>query len=117
MVLSRLTCSKFLFAALWHSRVLHLFTTRTMTGVWLYDVDMRLRPSRSRAGFVSRGGRVRCASIWLTDAWTWELQALVRGTNGFVWYPPPSWDPPPPPLCMNSFSAIRKNTLCRAREP
>jgi glutamate-ammonia-ligase adenylyltransferase len=56
-------------------RVLHLFTTRTTAGV-LYDVDLRLRPSGQSGLLVTR---VKSYARYLhDDAWTWELQALVR---------------------------------------
>lgn len=56
-------------------RVLHLFTTRTVTGV-LYDVDLRLRPSGQAGLLVTQ---IRSYARYLReDAWTWELQALVR---------------------------------------
>lgn len=56
-------------------RVLHLFTTRTVAGV-LYDVDLRLRPSGQSGLLVTR---INSYARYLhDDAWTWELQALVR---------------------------------------
>lgn len=56
-------------------RVLHLFTTRTVAGV-LYDVDLRLRPS-GQAGLLVM--QVDSFVRYLReDAWTWEIQALVR---------------------------------------
>ncbi len=56
-------------------RVLHLFTTRTVAGV-LYDVDLRLRPSGQSGLLVTRVNSY--AKYLHDDAWTWELQALVR---------------------------------------
>ncbi|RUO69936.1 bifunctional [glutamate--ammonia ligase]-adenylyl-L-tyrosine phosphorylase/[glutamate--ammonia-ligase] adenylyltransferase [Pseudidiomarina salinarum] len=56
-------------------RILHIFTTRTMIGV-LYEVDMRLRPSGKSGLLVTQ---VDTFEQYLKeDAWTWELQALVR---------------------------------------
>lgn len=56
-------------------RILHLFTTRTVAGV-LYEVDLRLRPSGQSGLLVTR---VNSYARYLhDDAWTWELQALVR---------------------------------------
>lgn len=56
-------------------RVLHLFTTRTLSGV-LYEVDMRLRPSGNSGLMVIQ---LSTYDDYLSDtAWTWELQALVR---------------------------------------
>lgn len=56
-------------------RVLHLFTTRTLSGV-LYEVDMRLRPSGNSGLLVVQLSTY--ARYLADDAWTWELQALVR---------------------------------------
>ncbi len=61
-------------------RILHLFTTRTLIGI-LYDVDMRLRPSGSAGLLVSRLDTF--ANYLAEDAWTWELQALVRARPVF----------------------------------
>lgn len=56
-------------------RILHLFTTRTVAGV-LYEVDLRLRPSGQSGLLVIQ---VNSFVRYLReDAWTWELQALVR---------------------------------------
>ncbi|MCC5855996.1 MAG: bifunctional [glutamate--ammonia ligase]-adenylyl-L-tyrosine phosphorylase/[glutamate--ammonia-ligase] adenylyltransferase [Idiomarina sp.] len=67
-------------------RVLHLFTTRTLNGV-LYEVDMRLRPSGQSGLMVVRQETYR--KYLDEEAWTWELQALVRarpifGTKSMV---------------------------------
>lgn len=83
-------------------RVLHLFTTRTMSGV-LYDVDMRLRPSGQAGLLVVRASTYR--EYLRNDAWTWELQALVRARMVFGHA-----------SLYEQFSAIRKNTLCRQRD-
>lgn len=61
-------------------RVLHLFTTRTMTGV-LYEVDMRLRPSGNAGLLVIQLHTY--ADYLEREAWTWELQALVRARMVF----------------------------------
>ena len=61
-------------------RVLHLFTTRTVIGT-LYEVDMRLRPSGKSGLLVTRLSTY--ASYLQEDAWTWELQALVRARPVF----------------------------------
>ena len=56
-------------------RILHIFTTRTASGV-LYDVDTRLRPSGS-AGLLTV--HTHTYDDYLQhEAWTWEHQALVR---------------------------------------
>lgn len=83
-------------------RVLHLFTTRTMSGV-LYEVDMRLRPSGQAGLLVVRLGTY--SDYLAEDAWTWELQALVRarvvfGSNAL----------------HGEFAAIRRQALSRRRE-
>lgn len=56
-------------------RTLHLFTTRTGHGV-LYDVDMRLRPSGQSGLMVIRASTYK--DYLMSEAWTWEIQALVR---------------------------------------
>ncbi|MDO6719246.1 bifunctional [glutamate--ammonia ligase]-adenylyl-L-tyrosine phosphorylase/[glutamate--ammonia-ligase] adenylyltransferase [Psychrosphaera sp. 1_MG-2023] len=56
-------------------RLLHLFTTRTMSGE-LYEVDTRLRPSGA-SGLLA----INIETFYeyqTTEAWTWEHQALVR---------------------------------------
>jgi glutamate-ammonia-ligase adenylyltransferase len=56
-------------------RILHLFSTRTPSGI-LYDVDMRLRPSGDSGLLVSS---LHAYEHYLNhEAWTWEHQALVR---------------------------------------
>ncbi len=56
-------------------RVLHIFTTKTLIGT-LYDIDLRLRPDGKSGLMVTRLSTY--ASYLEQDAWTWELQALVR---------------------------------------
>jgi glutamate-ammonia-ligase adenylyltransferase len=56
-------------------RILHLFNTRTNSGV-LYEVDMRLRPSGNSGLMVSHIDTF--IEYQHQDAWTWEHQALVR---------------------------------------
>ncbi|HSG88970.1 MAG TPA: bifunctional [glutamate--ammonia ligase]-adenylyl-L-tyrosine phosphorylase/[glutamate--ammonia-ligase] adenylyltransferase [Pseudomonadales bacterium] len=56
-------------------RVIHLLTTRTLSGE-LYEVDMRLRPS-GRAGLLVTSLDA-FADYQRTEAWTWEHQALFR---------------------------------------
>src|SRR5699024_4677054 len=56
-------------------RVIHLFTTRTNSGL-LYEIDTRLRPS-------GKAGLLVCslqafATYQQQEAWTWVHQALVR---------------------------------------
>ena len=61
-------------------RILHLFTTRTVAGI-LYDVDLRLRPSGQAGLLVTQV--TSFARYLREDAWTWELQALVRARPVF----------------------------------
>ncbi|MCL1037394.1 bifunctional [glutamate--ammonia ligase]-adenylyl-L-tyrosine phosphorylase/[glutamate--ammonia-ligase] adenylyltransferase [Shewanella submarina] len=56
-------------------RILHLFSTRTVSGE-LYEVDMRLRPSGSSGLLVSEIENF--GEYQANEAWTWEHQALVR---------------------------------------
>jgi [glutamine synthetase] adenylyltransferase / [glutamine synthetase]-adenylyl-L-tyrosine phosphorylase len=56
-------------------RILHLFSTRTPSGI-LYEIDMRLRPSGDAGLLVSSLSAYE--QYQLSDAWTWEHQALVR---------------------------------------
>lgn len=56
-------------------RILHLFSTRTLSGE-LYDVDMRLRPSGASGLLVSEIENFH--DYQQHEAWTWEHQALVR---------------------------------------
>ncbi|MGL5660017.1 MAG: bifunctional [glutamate--ammonia ligase]-adenylyl-L-tyrosine phosphorylase/[glutamate--ammonia-ligase] adenylyltransferase [Aeromonas sp.] len=56
-------------------RILHLFSTRTQSGI-LYEIDMRLRPSGDAGLLVSSLGAYQ--QYQQHDAWTWEHQALVR---------------------------------------
>ncbi|GAB6261387.1 bifunctional [glutamate--ammonia ligase]-adenylyl-L-tyrosine phosphorylase/[glutamate--ammonia-ligase] adenylyltransferase [Photobacterium sp. R1] len=56
-------------------RIVHLFSTRTASGV-LYEVDIRLRPSGASGLLVSPLDAF--AEYQANEAWTWEHQALVR---------------------------------------
>lgn len=56
-------------------RIIHLFSTRTNSGV-LYEIDMRLRPSGDSGPLVA--GISGFYRYLKEDAWTWEHQALVR---------------------------------------
>ncbi|MDO6704898.1 bifunctional [glutamate--ammonia ligase]-adenylyl-L-tyrosine phosphorylase/[glutamate--ammonia-ligase] adenylyltransferase [Photobacterium sp. 1_MG-2023] len=56
-------------------RIVHLFSTRTASGV-LYEVDVRLRPSGASGLLVSPLDAF--ADYQAKEAWTWEHQALVR---------------------------------------
>jgi len=56
-------------------RVIHLLTAHTPAG-FLYETDMRLRPSGSAGLLVSHINAFR--EYQLEKAWTWEHQALIR---------------------------------------
>ncbi|WP_394167238.1 bifunctional [glutamate--ammonia ligase]-adenylyl-L-tyrosine phosphorylase/[glutamate--ammonia-ligase] adenylyltransferase [Photobacterium piscicola] len=56
-------------------RIIHLFSTRTASGV-LYEVDMRLRPSGASGLLVTTISAF--GEYQQQQAWTWEHQALVR---------------------------------------
>ncbi|MGJ8680251.1 bifunctional [glutamate--ammonia ligase]-adenylyl-L-tyrosine phosphorylase/[glutamate--ammonia-ligase] adenylyltransferase [Paraglaciecola sp.] len=56
-------------------RILHIFTIKTGLG-WLYEVDMRLRPSGNAGLLVCHvNGFIEYQK---SNAWTWEHQALCR---------------------------------------
>ncbi|MCY7295571.1 bifunctional [glutamate--ammonia ligase]-adenylyl-L-tyrosine phosphorylase/[glutamate--ammonia-ligase] adenylyltransferase [Alteromonas sp. a30] len=56
-------------------RIIHMFTTKTLSGD-LYEVDMRLRPSGNSGLLVSHIDSFE--NYQQTEAWTWEHQALMR---------------------------------------
>ncbi|NRA71670.1 MAG: bifunctional [glutamate--ammonia ligase]-adenylyl-L-tyrosine phosphorylase/[glutamate--ammonia-ligase] adenylyltransferase [Gammaproteobacteria bacterium] len=56
-------------------RILHLFITRTNTGI-LYEADMRLRPSGNSGLMVS--DIETFIEYQYQEAWIWEHQALIR---------------------------------------
>ncbi|MCF1438126.1 MAG: bifunctional [glutamate--ammonia ligase]-adenylyl-L-tyrosine phosphorylase/[glutamate--ammonia-ligase] adenylyltransferase, partial [Shewanella sp.] len=56
-------------------RILHLFSTRTLSGE-LYEVDIRLRPSGASGLLVSEIENF--GEYQASEAWIWEHQALVR---------------------------------------
>ncbi|MFC1603037.1 bifunctional [glutamate--ammonia ligase]-adenylyl-L-tyrosine phosphorylase/[glutamate--ammonia-ligase] adenylyltransferase [Pseudomonadota bacterium] len=56
-------------------RMVHMFTTRTPSGM-LYEADMRLRPNGNSGMLASS---LKAFEIYQDDdAWTWEHQALLR---------------------------------------
>ncbi|MFA6164381.1 MAG: bifunctional [glutamate--ammonia ligase]-adenylyl-L-tyrosine phosphorylase/[glutamate--ammonia-ligase] adenylyltransferase [Methylobacter sp.] len=57
-------------------RVRHILDTKMLSGV-LYEVDMRLRPNGDSGLLVSHIDGYE--NYLKNQAWTWELQALVRG--------------------------------------
>jgi len=85
------------------SRLVHLLTARTHAGP-LYELDMRLRPSGHSGTLVTSLDGF--AKYQLSDAWTWEHQALVRaravaGGEAFA----------------RRFEQVRRRVLCRPRDP
>ncbi|MBE8596118.1 bifunctional [glutamate--ammonia ligase]-adenylyl-L-tyrosine phosphorylase/[glutamate--ammonia-ligase] adenylyltransferase [Xenorhabdus sp. BG5] len=84
-------------------RILHLFSTRTVSGV-LYDVDARLRPSGESGMLVST--LEAFDDYQKNEAWTWEHQALVRARMVFG-----------DEKMRHDFERIRRETLCLPRDP
>ena len=83
-------------------RVVHLFSTRTPSGI-LYEIDTRLRPSGISGLLVSS---IEAFNHYQeNEAWTWEHQALVRTRMVFG-------DTP----LKKAFSAVRHNILSRERD-
>jgi glutamate-ammonia-ligase adenylyltransferase len=83
-------------------RILHLFTTRTVAGI-LYDVDLRLRPSGQAGLLVTQVSSF--ARYLRDDAWTWELQALVRARPVFG-----------VPALRDTVMDIRRSVLSQQRD-
>ena len=83
-------------------RVLHMLTTHTAAGR-LYEADMRLRPSGTAGILVTAIEGFR--QYQLTEAWTWEKQALVRAR-------PIVGDP----RLMDRFQEIRREILAQPRD-
>jgi len=84
-------------------RVIHILTAHTPAG-FLYETDMRLRPSGGSGPLVSHINGYK--SYQLESAWTWEHQALVKARA----------------VCgdgelMNRFEALRRDVLCQPRDP
>jgi glutamate-ammonia-ligase adenylyltransferase len=84
-------------------RVIHLFTAHTPAGV-LYEVDLRLRPDGKSGLLVSSLDAF--AEYQSRSAWTWEHQALIRARVV-------AGDP----LVAERFDQIRRQVLCRERDP
>ena len=84
-------------------RAIHMMTTPTASGQ-LYEVDMRLRPDGAK-GLLVRS-LTSFAHYQAHEAWTWEHQALVRAR-------PLAGDR----ALYDRFAAIRRDILCREREP
>ncbi|MEJ2765758.1 bifunctional [glutamate--ammonia ligase]-adenylyl-L-tyrosine phosphorylase/[glutamate--ammonia-ligase] adenylyltransferase [Photobacterium sp. MCCC 1A19761] len=83
-------------------RIVHLFSTRTASGV-LYEVDVRLRPSGASGLLVSTMDAF--SAYQQQDAWTWEHQALVRARMVYGDQP-----------LQQAFAKVRQVTLMQPRE-
>lgn len=83
-------------------RIVHLFSTRTASGV-LYEVDVRLRPSGASGMLVST--MTAFAEYQEKEAWTWEHQALVRARMIYG-----------DPLLQQAFATVRQQVLMLPRE-
>jgi len=84
-------------------RMVHMFTTRTSSGM-LYEADMRLRPN-GNSGMLASSLKA-FESYQEEDAWTWEHQALLRAR-------PVAGDK----KVIEEFKRIRHQTLSRKRDP
>src|SRR5690606_16457612 len=84
-------------------RMIHILATQTVSGA-LYEVDMRLRPNGNSGMLVTAIGAFE--KYQRDNAWTWEHQALARAR-------PVAGDR----AMADRFDAIRRQVLCRAREP
>ncbi|MBI6529272.1 bifunctional [glutamate--ammonia ligase]-adenylyl-L-tyrosine phosphorylase/[glutamate--ammonia-ligase] adenylyltransferase [Proteus vulgaris] len=83
-------------------RIIHLFSTRTSSGV-LYEVDARLRPSGESGMLVST---IQAFDEYQkNEAWTWEHQALIRARIIYG-----------DEQLQQMFSRIRHETLCLSRD-
>lgn len=84
-------------------KIIHVLNTSTISGK-LYEVDMRLRPSGNSGLLVS--SLAAFEKYQLSEAWTWEHQALVRArvTAGN-------------PDLAQAFEAVRQKVLCMERDP
>ena len=84
-------------------RMIHLMTTRTMSGR-LYEIDSRLRPNGNSGLLVTDLEGFR--SYQLEAAWTWEHQALIRARAVFGGE-----------AAIQQFEAIRHEVLSQKRDP
>lgn len=83
-------------------RIIHLFSTRTASGV-LYEVDMRLRPSGASGLLVTTINGF--GEYQQQQAWTWEHQALVRARMVYG-----------DAKLQAAFSDVRQQVLTAARD-
>lgn len=84
-------------------RMIHLMTTRTMSGR-LYEIDSRLRPNGNSGILVSDLEGFR--DYQLNEAWTWEHQALIRARAVFGGG-----------AAIKQFEAVRHEVLSQPRDP
>jgi glutamate-ammonia-ligase adenylyltransferase len=84
-------------------RIIHYLTTATAEGT-LYELDFRLRPAGAKGLLVN--GMEALRDYLLTEAWTWEHQALVRArvVAGS-------------PALQSRFAEIRRELLLMSRDP
>lgn len=83
-------------------RILHLFSTRTPSGI-LYEIDMRLRPSGDSGLLVSSLSAYE--QYQQNEAWTWEHQALVRARPIYG-----------DDAVVADFARIRRDVLAKERD-
>ena len=83
-------------------RMIHMFTTRTPSGL-LYEVDMRLRPN-GNSGMLATPIET-FERYQHRDAWTWEHQALLRAR-------PVAGDP----AVCERFQTVRREVLGKERD-
>ncbi|MGQ7157216.1 bifunctional [glutamate--ammonia ligase]-adenylyl-L-tyrosine phosphorylase/[glutamate--ammonia-ligase] adenylyltransferase, partial [Escherichia coli] len=83
-------------------RIMHLFSTRTSSGI-LYEVDARLRPSGAAGMLVTSAEAF--ADYQKNEAWTWEHQALVRARVVYG-----------DPQLTAHFDAVRREIMTLPRE-
>ncbi|WP_337879728.1 bifunctional [glutamate--ammonia ligase]-adenylyl-L-tyrosine phosphorylase/[glutamate--ammonia-ligase] adenylyltransferase [Rheinheimera sp.] len=84
-------------------RIVHIFSTRTASGV-LYEVDTRLRPAGNSGLLAVHINTYR--DYLQSEAWTWEHQALVRARLVYGGE-----------RIRQSFAQIRAEILGQSREP
>ncbi|SKA54513.1 bifunctional [glutamate--ammonia ligase]-adenylyl-L-tyrosine phosphorylase/[glutamate--ammonia-ligase] adenylyltransferase [Enterovibrio nigricans] len=83
-------------------RIVHLFSTRTASGV-LYEIDTRLRPSGASGMLVTTVESFE--DYQNTEAWTWEHQALVRARMIYG-----------DMALQKGFANVRKSVLTKVRD-
>jgi glutamate-ammonia-ligase adenylyltransferase len=91
------------FYARMGQRMIHMFTTRTPSGL-LYEIDMRLRPNGNSGMLVT--SLEAFERYQKNDAWTWEHQALLRARAV-------AGDP----VVIARFEVIRREVLGQPRDP